>query len=107
MAYAGIRFSDFIKHFSLDKNYKYVALETPDEEYYVSIDMASMLHPQTLLAYEMNGMPLAVKNGFPLRLIIPVKYGIKNLKRIGKIYFSDIRPRDYWTEQGYDWFSGL
>ena len=41
------------------------------------------------------------------RLVIPVKYGIKNLKRIGKIFFSDKRPRDYWAEQGYDWFAGL
>jgi DMSO/TMAO reductase YedYZ molybdopterin-dependent catalytic subunit len=55
----------------------------------------------------MNGKPLGDKNGAPLRLIVPVKYGIKSLKRIGKIFFSDTRPKDYWAEQGYDWFSGL
>ena len=66
-----------------------------------------MMHEQTLLAYEMNGDPLNAKHGFPLRLVIPVKYGIKNLKQIGKIFFSDERPPDYWAERGYDWYAGL
>lgn len=65
------------------------------------------MHPQTLLAYEMNGQPLTNDHGAPLRLIIPVKYGIKNLKRIGKITFSDSRPKDYWAENGYDYDSGF
>jgi len=54
-----------------------------------------------------NGKPLPLENGAPLRLIIPVKYGIKNLKRIGTITFSNNRPPDYWAEQGYDYYSGL
>lgn len=106
MGYAGVKFSDFMKAFSL-KPKRYVGLETNDGEYYVSIDLESMEHPQTMLVYEMNGMPLSVENGAPLRLIIPVKYGIKSLKRIGKIFFSDKRPRDYWAERGYDWHAGL
>lgn len=85
----------------------YVSLETPDGAYYVGLDMASALHPQTLLCWEMNGHPLTWEHGAPLRLVIPVKYGIKNLKCIGKIAYSDIRPRDYWAEQGYDWYAGL
>ncbi len=86
---------------------QYVGMETPDGEYYVGLDMESALHPQTLLAYEMNDKPLTEEHGAPLRLIIPVKYGIKNLKRIGSINFSNQRPRDYWAEQGYDYYSGL
>ena len=82
-------------------------METPDKEYYVGIDMPSAMHPQTLLAYEMNDKLLTLEHGQPLRLIIPVKYGIKNLKRIGTITFSNTRPRDYWAEQGYDYYSGL
>jgi DMSO/TMAO reductase YedYZ molybdopterin-dependent catalytic subunit len=110
--YKGLRFSDFMEQFNLGKKpdgsfYRFVALETPDEGYYVSLDMKSMKHPQTVLAYEMNGEPLSVKNGAPLRLIIPIKYGVKSLKRIGRIYFSDEVPKDFWTEQGYDWYSGL
>ena len=84
----------------------YVSLETLDSEYYVGIDMESALHPQTLLCYEMNGQPLSLKHGAPLRLVIPVKYGIKNIKRIGKITYTDKRPADYWAERGYDWYSG-
>lgn len=107
MSFAGVKFSDFLYAYGMSEKMPYVGLETPDGKYYVSIDMASMLNPQTLLAYEMNGKPLAPENGAPLRLAIPVKYGIKNLKRIGKIFLARERPRDYWAEQGYDWFSGL
>ena len=84
----------------------YVGLETPDGEYYVSIDMESALHPQTLLCYEMNGQPLSLKHGAPLRLVTAVKYGIKNIKRIGKITYTNKLPADYWAERGYDWYSG-
>lgn len=112
ISYGGTKFSDFMRVYNLGKKpdgtfYSYVGLETPDGEYYVSIDMESMLHEQTLLTYEMNEAPLSLENGSPLRLIIPVKYGIKSLKRIGKIIFSDQKPPDYWAERGYDWYSGL
>ena len=86
---------------------KYLGLATPDEEYYVGIDMPSALHPQTILCYELNGKPLPMNQGFPLRLIIPVKYGVKSLKRIGTMYFGNERPPDYWAERGYDYYSGL
>ena len=82
-------------------------METPNGKYYVGLETESALHPQTLLAYEMNGMPIRPEHGAPLRLIIPVKYGIKNLKLIGKISFAEKRPRDYWAERGYDYNSGL
>jgi DMSO/TMAO reductase YedYZ molybdopterin-dependent catalytic subunit len=84
----------------------YVSLVTPDDGYYVGLDLESALHPQTLLCYEMNGKPLAVAHGAPLRLVIPVKYGIKHLKRIGTIRYTDRRPADYWAERGYDWYAG-
>ena len=85
---------------------KYAGLATPDGQYYVGLDTPSALHPQTLLAYEMNGRALEPAHGAPLRLVIPVKYGIKHLKRIGSIRFSDRRPADFWAERGYDWHSG-
>jgi len=107
--WAGVRFTDFIKHYQLEEYTKmeYVGMETPDKTYYVGIDMPSALHPQTILAYEVNDKPLPLVHGAPVRLIVPVKYGIKNLKRIGAISFSNTRPRDYWAEQGYDYYSGL
>ncbi|MEO6005426.1 MAG: molybdopterin-dependent oxidoreductase [Opitutus sp.] len=85
----------------------YVSLVTPDRGYYVGWDTASFLHPQTLLCYEMNGAPLSLAHGGPLRLVATSKYGIKQIKRIGRIAFAHQRPPDFWAEQGYDWFSGL
>jgi len=86
---------------------RFVSMKTPNEAYYVGLDMASALHPQTLLCYEMNGAPLTDDHGAPLRLAIPVKYGVKNLKRIGSITYTDEKPADYWAEQGYDWYAGM
>ncbi len=105
----GARFSDFTKrYFPPGRGLpQYVFMTTPDEDYYVGIDTQSAMHPQTLLAYEQNGKPLAMEHGAPLRLVIPVKYGIKNIKRIGTIQYTDTRPGDYWYEEGYDWFAGL
>ncbi len=107
--WAGARFSDFTKKFYPPGRglSKYVSMTTPDEEYYVGLDIKSALHPQTLLAYEYDGKPLTPDHGAPLRLVIPVKYGIKNLKRIGAIEYTNSKPDDYWAEQGYDWFAGL
>jgi DMSO/TMAO reductase YedYZ molybdopterin-dependent catalytic subunit len=84
----------------------YASLTTPDAEYYVGLDIASALHPQTLLCYAMGGEPLTAGHGAPLRLAIPLKYGIKNIKRIGTIQFTAERPADYWAERGYDWYAG-
>lgn len=107
--WGGVKFSDFAKKYGLTEETKlnYAGLETPDKGYYVGIDMPAIMHPQTLLCYEMNGQPLPMDHGYPLRLIIPVKYGIKHLKRIGTIFFSNTRPRDFWYEQGYDYYAGL
>lgn len=107
--WGGVKFSDFAKHYHLDEEIKmeYVGMITPDKGYYVGIDMPSAIHPQTILTYEMNGRPLPNNQGYPLRLIIPVKYGVKHIKRIGSIYFSNSRPPDFWAEQGYDYFLGL
>ena len=107
--WAGVKFRDFANKYNLNAQtqMKYAGLVTPDKEYYVGIDMPSMMHPQTLLCYEMNGKPLPLNQGYPLRLIIPVKYGIKHLKRLGTLFFSNVRPPDYWHERGYDYYSGL
>jgi DMSO/TMAO reductase YedYZ molybdopterin-dependent catalytic subunit len=106
--FAGARLSDFTAKFAPgSEKAECVGMKTPNAEYYVGLDMPSALHPQTLLAYEMNGAPLTDEHGAPLRLVIPVKYGIKNIKRIGSIEYTDTRPKDYWAERGYDWYAGL
>ena len=108
--WAGLRFSDLVAACGVSDPRvlpSYVSITTPDEKYFVGWDIQSALHPQTLLAYEMNGQPLEMVHGAPLRLASPLKYGIKQIKRIGRIEFTDTRPRDYWAENGYDWYAGL
>jgi hypothetical protein len=103
--WAGARFSDLAAKFAA-AGFRYVSLVTPDGGYYVGMDMPTMLHPQTLLCYEMNFAPLAIEHGAPLRLVTTMKYGIKQIKRIGRIEFTNERPKDFWAESGYDWYSG-
>lgn len=118
--YGGVRLFDFLQHYNLGVRqgktkdspdpkdwYNYISLTTPDGAYYVGLDMKSALHPQTILCYELNGKALPDEHGAPLRLIIPVKYGVKNLKRIGNIEFSDTPPNDYWHERGYIYDAAL
>jgi DMSO/TMAO reductase YedYZ molybdopterin-dependent catalytic subunit len=110
--WAGVRFSDFVAAYAPSVRPQdlpqYVSMVTPDELYFVGWDLPSIMHPQTLLAYEMNGAPLTDEHGAPLRLTSPTKYGIKQIKRIGRIEFTNERPRDFWAqpEYGYDWYSG-
>jgi len=104
--WTGARLSDVMAKFPPPRMPRYVAMETPDRGYYVGLDIDSAMHPQTLLAYELNGAPLTWQHGAPLRLAIPVKYGVKNIKRIGTIRYTDVRPADYWAERGYDWYAG-
>jgi DMSO/TMAO reductase YedYZ molybdopterin-dependent catalytic subunit len=108
VTWGGARFSDFAELYADEvSDNKFVSLETPDGDYYVGMDRDSMMHHQTLLAYELQGEPLSSLHGAPLRLATPLKYGIKQLKRIGKIQFTDVQPRDYWGDRGYDWYAGL
>jgi DMSO/TMAO reductase YedYZ molybdopterin-dependent catalytic subunit len=104
--WSGVALADVMARFGPPQLPRYLSLETPDRGYYVGLDIESALHPQTLLAFEMNGAPLPMLHGAPLRLAIPVKYGIKNIKRIGTIRYSDVRPADFWGERGYDWYAG-
>jgi DMSO/TMAO reductase YedYZ molybdopterin-dependent catalytic subunit len=106
--WTGCRFSDFHARYA-DRvgDVPYVGLATPDGGYYVGWDMASILHPQTLLALREHGAPLTQAHGAPLRLATPNKYGIKTIKRIGVIRYSNERPADYWAERSYDWYAGL
>ena len=63
--------------------------------------------PKPCCATKSAGQPLTAEHGAPLRLVIPVKYGVKNIKRIGTIVYTHQRPQDYWANEGYDWYAGL
>jgi DMSO/TMAO reductase YedYZ molybdopterin-dependent catalytic subunit len=64
-------------------------------------DLATARHPQTMLTIHFNGQPLTVDHGAPLRLLVPVKLGLKNVKAITRITYVAEGPRDYWAERGY------
>jgi hypothetical protein len=109
--WGGVRLRDFIDAHPPEKvngrDPRYVYMETPDGDYYCGYDMAAARHPQSLLVTEMGGQPLTQEHGAPLRLHMPIKYGYKQIKRIGLIAYTDTKPDDYWTKLGYDWYAGL
>ncbi len=84
---------------------EYVSIVTVDRRYYVGLDLEAALHPQVLLGTRLDGEPLDLPHGAPLRLVSPHHYGIKSIKQIGSIRFTDDRPADFWAERGYDWHS--
>ncbi len=107
--WAGVRLSDFAARYAQavpDHAFRYVGLVTPDRGYYVGIERAAAMHPQTLLCDTMHGAPLTLAHGAPLRLVTPLKYGVKAIKRIGTIQFASAPPVDYWAKRGYDWYTG-
>ena len=109
--WGGVRMADFIEAYPpalIDgKEPKYVYMETPDGDYYTGYDLNVCRHPQTLLVTEMMGEPLTQYHGAPLRLLMPLKYGYKQIKRIGLVSYTNSKPDDYWTKLGYDWYAGL
>jgi len=109
--WAGVRLRDLIEMYPPAKvngrEPRYVYMETPDGNYYGGYNMTAARHPQSLLVTEMGGQPLSQEHGAPLRLHMPIKYGYKQLKRVGLIAYMDIKPDDYWTKLGYDWYAGI
>ena len=86
---------------------RYINFESFDAGYSNGWDLASALHPQTILAYGMNDNPLPPAHGAPLRLYSPTKLGYKLTKYVVSMTFSDRRPGGYWEDQGYPWFGGI
>jgi nuclear transport factor 2 (NTF2) superfamily protein len=81
--------------------------EFNDDGLFMSIDLATARHAQTLLATHFNGQPLTVEHGAPLRLLVPVKLGLKNVKAVTRITYAAKEPRDYWAERGYSRYDGV
>jgi DMSO/TMAO reductase YedYZ molybdopterin-dependent catalytic subunit len=105
--FGGARVSDFLKMIGADPTARYVNVECADD-YYESLDMATALHPQTLLCYEMYDQPLTREHGAPLRLSIPTKIGYKQAKYITALRVNHVLEKvGYWEDQGYSEFYGL
>jgi len=101
-------------------NARYVVFHCADpmsddgkDPYYESIDMDDAWHPQTILAYDLNGELLPIKNGAPLRLRVERQLGYKHAKYVMRIElvesFAHIAggKGGYWEDQGYQWYAGI
>ena len=105
--FGGARLSDFLKMIGADTSARYVYVECADD-YYESIDMATALHPQSMLCYEMYDRPLTREHGAPLRLTIPTKIGYKQAKYLTDLKVTNVLQKvGYWEDQGYSEFYGL
>jgi DMSO/TMAO reductase YedYZ molybdopterin-dependent catalytic subunit len=113
--WAGLRFDDLLRAYPPMSQAKWARIESsvnlgpwgnPDP-YFVSLDLSTARHPQTLLATHYNGHPLTVAHGAPLRLLVPVKLGLKNVKAITRITYAAEKPKDYWAERGYSYYDGI
>jgi DMSO/TMAO reductase YedYZ molybdopterin-dependent catalytic subunit len=113
--WSGLRFDDLLRAYPPMSQAKWVQVESsvnldppgnPDR-YFVSLDLPTARHPQTLLATHFNGRPLTIDHGAPLRLLVPVKVGLKNVKAVTKLSFVAEEPRDYWAERGYSRYDGI
>jgi len=82
-------------------------------QYYESIDLFDAFHPQTLLAYAMNGKPLVPAHGAPLRLRVERQLGYKQAKYIMRLELVDRVDKikggkgGYWEDRGYEWYAGI
>ena len=103
--WGGVPFAEFLRRVGADTRARYVGFKCADD-YHTSIDMATALHPQTLLALTYDGAPLPPKYGFPIKLRIPTKLGYKNPKHIAALFVTNDCPGGYWEDQGYNWFGG-
>jgi len=113
--WSGLRFDDLLHAYPPTSQAKWIRVESsvnldpsgnPDP-YFASLDLPTARHPQTLLATHFNGQPLTVDHGAPLRLLVPVKLGLKNVKAITKLSFVADEPGDYWAERGYSRYDGI
>jgi len=113
--WAGLRLDDLLRAYPPMSQAKWARVESSVnldasgnlDPYFMSLDLATARHPQTLLATHFNGQPLTVEHGAPLRLLVPVKLGLKNVKAITRITYAAEEPRDYWAERGYSRYDGI
>jgi DMSO/TMAO reductase YedYZ molybdopterin-dependent catalytic subunit len=103
--WSGVPLRDFLARVGADTKARYVGFKCADR-YYTSLDMATALHPQTILALDYGDAPLPAKYGFPLKVRVPTKLGFKNPKHVAAMFVTNDYPGGYWEDQGYNWFSG-
>jgi DMSO/TMAO reductase YedYZ molybdopterin-dependent catalytic subunit len=104
--WSGVNLRVFLERIGADLSAKYVMFRCADD-YSGSIDMATALHPQTILATKYARQPITDPFGFPLRLRTATKLGFKNPKWITSIEVTNTYPGGYWEDRGFNWFAGI
>jgi DMSO/TMAO reductase YedYZ molybdopterin-dependent catalytic subunit len=104
--WTGTPLRTFFERIGADTTARYVGFECADG-YYESMDMATALHPQTIMAFKLSDEILPRKYGYPFKIRVPTKLGFKNPKFVTTMFVSNLRPRGFWTDRGYNWFSGI
>jgi DMSO/TMAO reductase YedYZ molybdopterin-dependent catalytic subunit len=116
--WTGVPLTHVLKMAELAPEARYIVFHCLDEMtrgafYYESIDLFDALHPQTILAYGMNGQSLPVRHGAPLRLRVERHVGYKHAKYINRIEAVARLDRigrgngGFWEDRGYQWYGGL
>jgi len=106
-SWTGVRLSALAALVQPRPEAQYVDFQSFDDGYHESWDLPSAMHPQTLVAYGMDGHWLGAPHGGPARVFSPVKLGYKNTKYLTKIVFLPQRNGGYWSDQGYEWYGGV
>jgi DMSO/TMAO reductase YedYZ molybdopterin-dependent catalytic subunit len=118
----GARLSAVLQQARLKPTARYIVFYCADSleltldgsgQYYESVDLIDAMHPQTILAYDMNDQPLSVRHGAPLRLRVERQLGYKMAKYIMRIDAVDSfraisgGKGGYWEDRGYQWYAGI
>jgi len=103
----GVALREIAERAGADPRAEFVEFRSFDAGYYSCWDRESALHRQSILAYGMNGAPLAPEHGAPVRLYSAVKLGYKMVKYLTAVLFLDRRSGGYWEDQGYEWYAGV
>lgn len=104
--WTGTPLRTFLERVGADTSARYVGYECADG-YYEAMDMPTALHPQTIMAFKLSDEVLPQKYGYPFKIRIPTKLGFKNPKWVTTLFVTNTRPRGFWPDRGYNWFSGI
>jgi DMSO/TMAO reductase YedYZ molybdopterin-dependent catalytic subunit len=105
--WTGVRVSELARVAEMTPDAECVDFQSFDDAYHESWDMESAMHPQTIIAYGMDGRFLGAAHGAPARLHSPIKLGYKCTKYLTKVVFLPRRNGGYWSDQGYEWYAGV
>ena len=105
-SWQGAVLSDFLKRIGADTRAKYIWFKCA-EGYTNTIDMPTALHPQTQMSFKFDRKLLPRAYGFPMKIRMPTKLGFKNPKYVVAMEVTNENRGGYWSNQGYNWFSGL